>query len=186
MVTSTLITAPTTEPVTITETKLHLRIDSTEQDSSIAKLIMSARHAVESYLRRALISQTWDAKYDEWPDKIELPMQPLVSVTSITYSDADDATQTLATNQYQVIGAGGTNRGCIVPAYDVTWPTTRDKPEAITVRYVAGYGSGPSSVPEPIRTAILLSVEMLYDRNPQSKDTLESARNALLDPYRVV
>jgi hypothetical protein len=40
-------------------------------------------------------------------------------------------------------------------------------------------------VPEPIRMAILLQAEILYDRNATTKELLEGARNALLDPYKV-
>ena len=83
-------------------------------------------------------------------------------------------------------GSGAESIPYIVPAHDATWPEVLDIPETIRVRFVAGYGTNPGDVPEAIRTAILLHVEQLYDRNPQTGAMLERARDALLDPYRIV
>ena len=58
----TLITAPTTEPVTLAEARLHLRLDSdfTADDDLIEVLIQSAREAAEQELGVALITQPVD------------------------------------------------------------------------------------------------------------------------------
>lgn len=187
---STLVTRPTLEVISLAEAKLHLRIDSTDHDAALAGYIVAARRFAQAYTRRVLMTQTWATTFDEWPTvgcdyRIDFPVAPVQSVSSITYTDENGATQTLAADQYTVHGTGAEGLPYIVPAYDVTWPTLRGVPDAVRVQYVAGYGSQPGDVPEELRIAIMLHTEMLFDRNPQARNLLEESRNALLDPYRV-
>lgn len=182
-----IYTAPLIEPVTLTEALNHLRVNTTEDNAMVAAQITAARMWAESYTRRAFINQTWDLKLDyDWPSRIYLPVAPLSSVTSITYLDTAGASQTLASSQYLVRETGSEGIPYIVPAYDVEWPSVYYVPETITVRFVAGYGATAATVPDPIKQAILLHVELLYDRNPVNRELLESARNTMLDPYRLL
>jgi uncharacterized phiE125 gp8 family phage protein len=155
-----IVTGPTIEPVSLAEAKDHCRIDSAEQDGLLAGYLLAARQHVEMYTGRALMQQTFDAKFDFcWPRRcglleIPLPRPPKVSVTSIAYVDTAGATQTLSGSLYQLTERYGF--GIIVPAYGQSWPTPRRQYDAITVRFVAGYGTQPGAVPEQIRQAILL------------------------------
>lgn len=185
-----LVTGPTTEPVTLAEVKAHLRVSIPDDDGLIAGYVLAARRYAEGYTRRAFNTQTWDYTIDYcWPwvkrdcyltRQITLPLPPLQSVTSITYVDTDGNSQTLASDQY-VVKTDDTS-GVIVPAYAVTWPDIRWQLSAATVRFVAGW----TQIPDEIRTAIMLHVEILHDRNPNDRELLEAARDALLDPYRVL
>jgi uncharacterized phiE125 gp8 family phage protein len=188
----TRITAPSLDPVSLSEAKEHCRIDSDESDGSIVGYILAARQFVEKVTGRMLIDQRWALTLDRcWPrawdgacyrTRIVVPLPPLTTVTSITYVDTAGVTQTLAANQYRVILRE--LFGFIEPAYSVSWPAVRDQSDAITVTFNCGYGTNPGDVPEPLRMAILLHVEMLNDRDPDSRDTLERARDALLQPYK--
>lgn len=193
-----LVTAPTLEPVLLAEAKSHCRIDSDDEDGLLAGYILAARHHCETYLRRALITQTWDLLIDnDWPCetingyqqlRINLPKSPLISVTSITYVDGSGISQTLASNQYQV--STKRNEGVIDPAYAITWPTVRDQADAITVRFVCGYGSDPGDVPEPIRQAMLLLIGHWFANREAvniatSVTELPFAVDALLFPFRI-
>jgi uncharacterized phiE125 gp8 family phage protein len=42
------------------------------------------------------------------------------------------------------------------------WPTTYQGPNAVRVRYVAGYGTTAAAVPQPIRNWMLLHVAHFY------------------------
>lgn len=192
------IAGPTTEPVLLAEAKAHCRIDDTDEDGLLAGYIIAARQHVETHLRRALITQTWDLLLDHcWPTettgayrqhRITLPKAPLISVTSVSYVDSAGVAQTLATNQYLV--SNKRNEGVIDPAYAATWPDVRNQVDAITVRFVAGYGSNPGDVPEPIRQAILLLVGHWFE-NREAVNVgsigieLPFAIEALLFPYRI-
>src|SRR5512139_2288241 len=99
-----LITAPTVEPVTTAETKSHLRVDTTADDTLIGTLITAARQDSEEYLNRALVTQTWDLYMDGFPTttKIKVPLPPLQSITSIKYYDEDDVEATMTATDYIV------------------------------------------------------------------------------------
>lgn len=131
-------TQPATEPLTLEEAKEHLRLIDDADDSQVEMWISVAREVVEVVTRRALITQTITATLDRWLCRIQLPMPPLIAVTSINYVDATGATQTLATNQYQVVASG--EPAYIVAKHGVTWPTLLPQPDAITIVYTAGYG----------------------------------------------
>ena len=153
-------TAPASEPITTAEAKSQLRIDSSDEDTLVDNYITVARQTLETLMRRAFVTQTITLKYDSFPSRIRLPRPPSTSVTSITYVDTDGATQTWDSANYVL--ASQVEPASIQPAYDVDYPNTRTQPNAVTVTYVAGYGSA-SDVPESIRLAIRLLVGSYYE-----------------------
>jgi Phage gp6-like head-tail connector protein len=62
-----LITPPSVEPVSLTEAKLHARVEYPDDDALISSLITSARRYCETALRGALITQTWALMLDSFP-----------------------------------------------------------------------------------------------------------------------
>jgi uncharacterized phiE125 gp8 family phage protein len=152
-------TEPTFEPVTLEQTKTHLREDGNDQDAHIIGLIAAARSQQEEVLDLALCTQTLVLRMDCFPSEIRLPRSPAVSVTSITYIDGDGAEQTMAATDYQVDVLSKPAR--IVPAYGESWPTTRTQPNAVAVTYVAGYVEG--MVPYPLQQALMMRVADLYE-----------------------
>lgn len=169
-----LVAAPTQEPVSLVEAKAHCNVDINDDDGLIAGYILTARQHLEVHTRRAFATQTWDLTIDDgwpvmrvngcWRNRIVLPRPPVQSVTSISYIDGDGATQVLASDQYKLAKAD-TGEWFIEPAYGVTWPTVRREMAAITVRFVAGYGSGTGlePFPEPLRQAMLLLTGHYYE-----------------------
>ena len=160
-----LVTEPVSEPVVATELIDHLRLDEpVVDDAYIASLGQSAREVAETFTRRAFVTQTWDYLLDEFPTChggiITLPLPPLQSVTSVKYLDLAGVEQTLATTEYLVDTKGV--RGRIAPAYGKSWPSTRTQMNAVTIRFVCGYGDA-SKVPQGIKDAILLMVGGGYE-----------------------
>lgn len=188
----TLVTAPTDEPVTLAEAKRHLRVDHSEEDALIEALIGAARQEAEATTRRAFITQTWSLKLDGFPCDgvpIEVPLSPLVSVTSVTYLDTAGASQTWAAADYTVDAPVGPRppRGLIIPDYALPYPVTQIIQNAVTVRFVAGYGAA-LAVPRGIKQAILLRVGDLYGRRESgvvgTSFTETHAAESILWPYR--
>lgn len=194
-----LITPPTTDPISLAEAKAHCRIGIDDDDGLLAGYVLAARHHLETETRRAFMTQTWDLTLDYgWPvtrvdgcyrNRIVLPRPPVQSVTSISYIDGAGAAQTLATNQYKLAKAD-TGEWFIEPAYGVSWPTVRSEMAAITVRFVAGYGSSPGDVPEPLRQAMLLLVGHYYENREAvnvgaAVSELPLAVVSLVFPFRV-
>ena len=161
-----LITAPTSEPVRLTDVKAHLRIVDTvtDDDPLVGDLLSAATEYVENFVHRKLITQTWDLKLAGFPAVLEVPFPPVQSAT-ITYVDTAGDTQTLSTSVYTTDFPTGPYAPLarIVPAYGQTWPSTRSVINAVTVRFVCGYGNKESSVPWSIKQAIKLMVQHWYD-----------------------
>lgn len=161
-----LITAPAIEPVTLKEAKLHLRLTGTDRDALVVMLIKAVTRRAEVITRTALITQTWEETFDYFPSTIRLEKSPLQSVTSIKYFDVDGVEQTLSDTLYQVDAVSMPSR--IIPAYGESWPDLRtEKLNKITIRYVCGFGSEASDVPETVRQWILVRLADLFD-NPQA------------------
>ena len=90
---------------------------------------------------------------------IVIPRPPLQSVTSITYVDQGGATQTLASNAYQVDAKNEPGR--ILPAFNAYWPLTRNQINAVTVTYVAGWTS--QTLPKKVKSLARLLLAHLYE-----------------------
>lgn len=151
--------APTVEPLTVDQVMEHLRLD--EYETMLPLLIASARASAEAATSLALMTQTLDLYLDAFPAaEIVLPRSPLQSVTSITYTDTDGATQTLAASEYQVDTASAPPR--IVPAYGKSWPSTRQQINAVKVRFVCGH-TDAASVPADVKAWMLLSIGAAYE-----------------------
>lgn len=157
--------APALDPILLAEAKAQCRIDTSDEDGLLAGFIIAAREHCEDETGRAFITQTMELKLDfDWPidrcgnDCIVLPRPPhkTGAIESITYIDTNGVEQTLDASQY--LFSEGDIFGCVRPAYGVTWPIVRDQVDAITVTFVAGYGSNPGDVPEPIRQAVRLMI----------------------------
>jgi uncharacterized phiE125 gp8 family phage protein len=156
-----LLTAPSVEPVTLSEAKRHANVVASDDDTLITALIVAARELVEQDTSRALINQTWELELDDWwTDAVEVPRPPLSSVTHVKYYDANGVLQTVASTNYHV----DTRRqpGVIWWDADYTLPTLSDEANPVIVTYVAGYGSAASAVPGRAKQAILLLVGHWY------------------------
>lgn len=157
-----LITPPAAEPILLADAKLHLKAPaSTTEDTLITLMIATAREEVENEIGRALITQTWEKYLDAFPEGIKLFYPPFISLTSITYVDTAGSNQTLASTEYAVDDKQ--EPAWIVPAYGKYWPDTRsDTINAVTVRFVCGYGAAGTSVPSSIRNWMLLRISDMY------------------------
>ena len=152
----TLITGPTHEPLSLGETKDHLRVDGTDDDALIEALIIAARRHAEGFTWRVFISQVWDLHLDAFPTgTLLLPTPPLISVASVKYYDAADVQQTLAASTYQVDAASEPGR--LALADGQSWPTPDVRLNAVTIRFTAGWADR-SQVPADIKSALLLLI----------------------------
>lgn len=187
---SALVTAPTAEPVTLAEAKLHLRVDDNADDVLIGALITASRQHAEHDTRRALVTQTWKLVLDAFPESvITLDRAPVSAVVSVVYIDPEGVSQTLSAAGYQLDAVTEPCR--LVPAYGSTWPATRAQVNAVTVTYTCGYGN-PDTVPESIKRWMLLRIGALYENREEVLTgraiTLAPLPfvDALLAPYRLL
>lgn len=180
--------APAASPVSLADAKAHLRVDHDDEDVLIQAFIDAAVAHLDGWagvLGRALVTQTWRQTYDAFTDPLRLPM-PAASVASLTYVDPDGLSVTVGADDYVLrTDALGS---FVEPAHGVSWPTPRDQSGAVAVTFTCGEPG--SSVPAPIKAAILLMVGDLYaSREAVVTGTIVAENptvSALIAPYRRV
>lgn len=173
----TLVTAATSEPVTVEEMKEHLNIDFDEDDTYIGDLITACRRLIGGWANRSYVNETWDEGRENWPkgkNEIRLTRAPVSSVTHIKYIDTDGATQTWDASNYTVVT--GSEPGRVALKWSGSWPVSTLQPGLpITIRYVAGFGTSAVSVPEENKLAIKMLVAHFYSqREPVVVGTITS------------
>lgn len=182
---------PAVEPISLSEAKDHLRIDGTDEDTYLATVITAARKYCEQYCNRVFITQTWLQYPTDFSDGMKLSVNPVQSVSSITYYDVDGTSQTLNSSQYQVDLKDTVCR--IYEAVGVDFPDVQDeKINPITITYVCGYGNAATDVPMDIRHAIKLMISHLFE-NREGVSIMGSVQNiplpktvqVLLNNYRI-
>lgn len=157
-----LITAPTSDPVSVADAKDRLRVDDTDDDVKLAAYIKAATRHAEHFTGRAFIEQTWEMTLDTFPaNEIEIKKPPLIEVVSIKYDDADGNEQTVDPSTYTVDTVN--EPGWVLPTSTGTWPTTFTGINSVRIRFRAGYldtGNSPptANVPDDIKHAIMLEV----------------------------
>ena len=193
----TITIPPATECVSLTETKLHLRLATTvaeavaytNEDDLLNRLITAARTQAEQETGRRFITQTLTMYLNGWPAErfIRIPYPPLQSAT-VTYrlEGEGDYDNTLSTVDVDIVSEPGR----IVLQPNESWPSGTlytDKP--IKVTYICGYGLAVA-VPENIKSAILLKISDLYEHRGEivigvSVGRITDAVDSLLRQYAV-
>lgn len=191
-----LVTAPATEPVALSDAKTFLRVDGTADDSLITSLLVTARRACEEYCKRAFITQTWKLTLDRFPCEddferdqywnllprgeqyaIQLPRQPVQSITSIKTADTANTQTTVAPETYALDQSGGR----VLLNDGSSWPSDLREFAAVEITTIDGYGDDGGDVPEPIKQAILQYVYRMYN-SKQCSDLPEGCKT-LLGPF---
>jgi len=164
-----IVDAPSTTPITLAEVKEQLRVEGTDDDAILTRLIdvAVAYTDVRGALGQAMITQKWAQWVDSTPPQsINLILGPVQGVTAVKYYDTDGALQTDDVNNYEVFGTEFATK--IGPKSGFSWPVTQDRQDAIKIEYEIGYGDATTDVPQTIRHALLLMIGHWYDNREQT------------------
>jgi uncharacterized phiE125 gp8 family phage protein len=156
-----LITAPAVEPVSVSEAKSHLRVDTSTDDTLIGTYITAAREVVEEMIWQRLVTQTWDVFWDTWPQRLRLPHGPLQSVTGVYYTPEGGAEQTYSAANYLVDIYNIPGEVVILRTAQLPTASLQER-NGVRVRFVCGYGLA-AAVPQRYKQAILLLVGHYYE-----------------------
>lgn len=159
-----------------------------DDDLLLGYLDAAVEHA-ENFMGRAVALRTYEIALNAFPcgaDAIELPMPPLVELVSFTSADDSDGAIDAATyvlDDYYVVPR-------IVPL--AAWPYMTASPNAVKVRFRAGYSSTDSDaqpLPHAIKQALLLTVADWYQNREDNVEgsvmPLPNGAMALMRPLRV-
>jgi uncharacterized phiE125 gp8 family phage protein len=159
-----------TEPISLEEAKLYLRVDNDDEDSIITSMITSVREKVESLLWRPLISQTWKLYFDNLNDSedaailaqqnaiISINKCPIQAIDSIQYVDSNGETQTWSSGNYQV---DLISEPCRVRLIAMP-PMKADTMNALWFNFTAGY-SDNDNIPKKILQAMYMLLGHYYE-----------------------
>ena len=183
-----LVTAPTTDMVSLAEAKAHCRVDHDDEDAYLSALIEAATSHLDGYsgvLGRALLPQTWRQDFEDFGDVMRLPVGPVQSITTVSYQDASGADQTLSSTEYVLLRDDFGDY--VTLAANKSWPSVGDRADAVRITYLAG----TSTIPVAIKHAALLLVGHWFaNREAVLTGTIATqtpmAVDALLTPHRVM
>ena len=180
-----LNTPPAIEPVTLAEAKVHLKVDTTDDDALIASLITAARARAEWHTGRAFVTQSWALWLDAWPPGgvVESPLPPLQSVTQVQTYALDDTASVLDPSLYQVDAASAPARLALKGIFAPPLANLRAV-NAVNIAFTAGYGDA-GAVPAPVKQAIQQIAADLYTHRGDEAEIVSSAAAALLAPCRI-
>ncbi len=186
-----LLSPPVQEPVTLADAKQHLRVDTTDEDALISRVMIGARSELERGLGRAFITQSWTYLLDAWPTgyALPLPLSPVQSIDAVRVYALDDSFSVMPAAGYLLDGLGSPPR--LIRRGTLPWIAPQRPGNGIAIDFTAGYGSQPTDVPAALRIAMLLLISHWYE-NRQLADTgggagvtLPPMVRDLIDPYRV-
>jgi uncharacterized phiE125 gp8 family phage protein len=151
-----IVTPPASPLLTLAEMKAHLRRDDDFDDTYITALGEAAADyldAANGVTGRALVTQTWRQSSRRLDVETKIHLQPVASITSVSYLD-DGVLTAIDPSEYYLAN------GSLYITGDI--PGADDVENAYQIVFVAGYGA-PSDVPVVFRHAALLLVATWYE-----------------------
>ncbi|OJF95895.1 head-tail connector protein [Pararhizobium antarcticum] len=167
------LTPPGGEPLTLAETKAHLRIDGTLEDTLIEALIRAVRQYLEQTTGLVLISRTFRLYRDDWPEGAVIPIakSPVQSIDLVTIYDAAGLPQDVALADAVLDGQSRPARLLLA-----TRPLIGREINGIEIDFTAGFGEAGTDIPDTLKRAMLLHVALLYEcRGAVSPDSQPAA-----------
>jgi uncharacterized phiE125 gp8 family phage protein len=189
----------TTEPISLATARLHLRLDTQgsppthPDDTLVEALITTSREAAEDYTGLAIGYQTYRLALDQFPDAaIVLGKWPINAITSVTYKDTNNATQTVSSSDYFLDNYSRPGEIALQP--NKIWPQSGSVANAVIVTFTAGFTDSLSPnlypLPKSIKQAMLLTIGHLYDHREAAssvqKYELPMGVVSLLTPHRMM
>jgi uncharacterized phiE125 gp8 family phage protein len=176
------ITPPASEPVSLPEAKLFLRIDHTAEDGLIASLISAAREAVEAGIGRALITRRVREDLDVWRREsvngAVLGLGPVSNVVAVRLLADNGSQSVLDPDRYRLEGHRDRPRLVFPPGV----PATLRSVGGIEIEYDCGFADDPAELPVALRLATLQIAAALYELRLGEGAIPETAR-ALMRPF---
>lgn len=158
--TITELAPPLGEPLTLAETKAHLRVDTGIDDTLIAGLIRIVREYLERQTGLSLLTRTFRLYLDGWPPArvIQIDRGPVQTIEAVTVYDAEGAPVAVDAAGFVLDGQARPAR-LILPRQ----PQPGQAINGIEIDFSAGFGAAGADVPDTLKRAMLLHAALLYE-----------------------
>lgn len=155
--------APTALPVEPADFEEFVRVTDPDETSAMGSLLWDATEALEDFLGRSLMTQTWVQWIDGVPSTayIDLLRGPFQSITTVNYYDLSDGEQTLSTDVYDLDATGWR----LVLKAEQSWESDVRALRTYKVTMQTGYASA-SAVPRPLREAVCRVADHMWHNRP--------------------
>ena len=189
-----LVTAPAELPISVPDVKTALRVDGTDLDTEIERLIKSAVDHYEGWsgvLGICLVAQTWREDFGSFEAKMGLRLRPVQSISEVRSRNSAGQIATVASANYALKQDEG-GRSYVRFVNDFSAPCDLYEDAPVSIEYVVGWPLTEDEVPKPttpadIQTAILLSVQKHLDEAALPNwDFLDRAERDLVEKYRTL
>jgi uncharacterized phiE125 gp8 family phage protein len=201
--------SPPEEPLTLAECYTHLRVDPDEDsdgnlthpdDALILGMLTAAREHAERFTGMTIAARLREVAFDSFPeedaDALELGTWPVVELSEVVWLYAGAEVVSSTSDSFDVELDDHAKPAAVVVAYGASWPASDERPNAVRVRFLAGFQSATDSTSEPllpelpgdVRAAVLLTLGHLYANRESTVDKAMSELpfgiDALLRPHR--
>lgn len=174
----TLVTGPTTEPVTVDEVKTDRAVTHSLHDDLFTQYIQAAREMCESRTRRALMPQTWQQLCVNADTEINLEVWPVSEIVSISINGAVVDHAALIDDGTIYFGSGDS------PLVD----SDLFKGARVIILFKAGYADA-TEVPAALKKWMLAHIGSMYEYRESEivANSIQRTRyiDGLLGPYKV-
>lgn len=183
-----LLTPPEAEPLSVSDAKSYLRVETGDDDVLIASLIAAARSHVEAMGRCALLTQSWRLVLDNWPPdgRIKPKLSPLSAITAARVYDEAGTGHAIDPENFVLDAAHN-----VIAVRACSLPQPGRGVGGIEIDVVAGFGDSGSDVPQALMQALRMLVAHWYDNRGliaigASIAVMPPSVNALIASHRVL
>jgi len=169
-----------TDVISLADMKEFLRVDHSDEDSTISAIITSAAMAVQDYTGRVFVATTYTLRTDYFYN-VEIPAA-IGSVTGVTYYDIANELQTLDVSKYYADSSRVPARIAFLDP-----PSTfEDRFNAVIIAGNIGKSASP-----PIQHAIKMLAAHYYENRRAVIVGVQASKiplgiEAILNPYRII
>lgn len=171
------LSVPNEGPVSLAALRTYLRIDTSDDDTTLQAILLAARLAVEQRTGRILTVQTWRLRLDSWPDnqRVRVPLFPFRRLIAARIFDANGQSVAIAASSIVNSEPGfiGFNAA----------PQPGRPEGGIEIDVEVGY-AGAADIPAALILAVMRKAARLYEaRGDESDARHDETLEALIAPF---
>lgn len=170
----------TVKVVTLDQAKFNSNIEHSDTDAFLQLLLDAAIVEAENYTERSFQKRDVTIAFSSFSKKLEIPYNPIISITQITYVDVDGNVQIVASGDYKLVSYSNGLAQKIYFSWDTPPEVDVDEDFPVTVTAVAGYADAPADVKQAI--LLIFSHNEMFREDAPIK--LDRSSRAKLRAYR--